>query len=867
MKQMLKFLFLAVFVLTSCAPSTNERDFSPPEMDLKPDWENDPEFARLFQSVNQFEMEWNGQVSTAEVHEVIQGILDIAETSKNKNLRAAAGSLYKKYYAQAVGTRVSFFKTPYYEFFQNEALPDVRQTIADAQKQIGRDLENVKRKVKEIKTKFQWPQKAKYRETMDIITRFLDTLVAEVPKLKLMSDFEVELIKAVKAEKKFHIDYLDQQWAKIDGIKTLTNILKMLQEMVNEFDIDLDADSLEKIESGKKLAIEIDAVKDEGTAFKAIIAVWLILSVEERKQYVEPISADLYKFLKDKPDQDLKCLVDESCFKFFNALVRDFGVLPQIKKFGWANIQKALNENTHAYVLLVLEERLLSVVKSLDQRVERKIEKNVAVARDRLETTRRNAQGFTKDRFLAWLKKNLSFKDDMTMAYEFTSVLVDTKKKVVTFKMPPSQNQKLISAQAIGASLGSNAKFFESGIFSDVQLRKPILEQINRIMGFGGLPGDKAPSVGIVNSFENETTAFDIGKVVSATLSYGLTDKIELKSAFLRKATAESAQISAVSQIELGNGLLATMKYLRDWQPNSFDKSLGGFKASSVFGSDAGGGPSTDPVMFSKTDFFGMTAAQFINWILNLTKNFSQVGLITDQNEIVWLSEYEKNRDKTLLFGVYVDVVKGQRSVMVQLEPMVKLIRLLKAVELVVNGIEKTKFPELLKKAEGDPECQNLQSPICPTLAQVISRRVNEIKRILIPLGNTIATKFRKRADGHASGSVFSAVRLPTLEPVSTTEHIKLMDQLYAIEGLINVYESTKIESYLWAAKETYFNLQKYYNPKTNFFDLERTVPTIPNVIQMIRSFKIITPHIEETERIILKEKIKIWEYSLEKLR
>lgn len=868
MKAIFKIVLLSIFVLMSCAPSTSERDFSQPLMNLKPNWENDPEFAKLQQNIDQFEMAWSGQIPTYEVHDVIQGMLDIAEGSRSKNMQIAAASLYKKYYAQSVGTRVSFFRTPYYEVFQNEALPSVRHAIVTAQKQIGKDLEEVKRALKKITNDFHWPEKAKYRETVILINHFLNTLVAAVPKLKLLPEFEAELIKEINEEKKVQINYLNGQWSKIDGEKTLKNMLMILQDMVKEFDIALDKASLAKIESGKVLAVEIDGIVDEVTAFRAIVMVWLALNVNEREKYFAPISDDLYKFLAGRTDADLKCLITETCFKFLSAIIRDLGVLPQIKKFGVGNIQKALNENTHSYVLEVLEERLLGVAKTLDMRVESKIEKNVVKAKARLENTRRNAQGFTKDKFLVWLKKNFNFRDEMTLGYELNLIQVDAKKKVVTFKVP-KQNQSVVSARNVGASLAANSKIFAAGVLTEMQMRKPLIEQINRIMGFGGLPSasTRIPTKGIVKSFENSVTPFNIENVVSTRASYGIVNNVELSGAYLRRATTEPAQISATAQIDLGNGLLATMKYLRDWESSTFDKSLGGFKASSVFGSDAGGGSATDPLMFSKTIFFGMTTAQFINWTLNLTKDFSQVGLITDHNEVLWLNEFSKNRDKTVLFGAYVDVINGQRMNEVNLMPMVKLIRLLKSVESVVTGIEKTKFPQLLEKAVGEPECVDERAINCPTLAKIIARRVGEIKQILIPLGNTIATKFRKKKEGISSGTVFGTLSLPMLEPME--KEITLMDQLYAIEGLLAVYEFTHIETYLWAAKETFFNLQKIYNPKTNFFDMKENggKATIPEVIQMIRTFKLMTPYLEEDERVVLNKKVKIWEYSLEMLR
>lgn len=859
MKLFMRSLVLLSFTLFACSPRLNNKDFNAPLMDLQPDLENDREFAKLLQQANQFELEWKGAVPTSEVHEVIHSLLDIAEKNKNAKLKSTALSLYKKYYAENIATQVSFFKTPYYDIFQKEALPGVREGFDEALKKLDSDLIVVRGKIKELKEKYEWPKIATFLESISILEAFLNKFLETVPKLDLLKDFEVILINEVKSERDLNIDYLKNKWASIDGDKTLTNMLNILESMVKEFEIVLDKETQDKIVSGRMLAEKINAITDEFSAFSAIVGVWLTLGPKEREQYFTPISEDLYEFLKDQKDKDLVCLVDKSCPKFFSAIIVDFAILPQLKKFGVDNIKKTLNEKTHGYVLEILEARLLNVVLNLDSRVDKKVTKNVAKAKIELEQTRRNAQGFTKEKFQKWLTTNMGFKSDLTLAYESTTVNVDIQKKTVVFKAPINK-KTIVASKTIGASLASNAKMFDSGLLNDSIIRKPIIEQINRIMGFGGLPTQTTPTKGIIKSLENDRIPYDVAEAADTTLSYGIVDASELATPFVKKESNEPANLSADAQIEIGNGLLSTMKYLRDWEKNSFDKSLGGFKAASVFGGEAG----EDTLLFSKTDFFGLTTAQFINWIANLTKNFSQLGLVTNEDEVVWMSDYNRNKDKTFLFGVYVDIVNGQRSSEVNLKPLVKVIRLLKNMQGVIDGIENTKFKQLLKKDKSDPECADLNSPNCPSLAQVLGRRINEVKKILVPLGNTIATKFRSGKESSTPGMAVGVVTLPRMEKREGDP--ELMDQLLVIEGLLEVYDATKIETYLWSAKETYSLLQKYYNPKTNFFDMDQKKANVPTLVQMIRTFRLMTPYLSDTERIILIEKLKIWEYSLEKL-
>lgn len=861
MKRLSSLIFIIACTFSACSPNLNKRDFSAPIMDLKPDLESDPDFAKLFQNVNQFEMQWRGQVNASEVHEVIQGLLELSDRYQNSDLKNVALAIYNKYIAKQIGTRVSFFKTPYYELFQAEALPSVREAIKDGGKKLDGDLADVKIRVKDLKIKFDWPKKAKFKESIKLLEHFLDTFSELVQKMNLTSDFQEALLKEIKEEKNVNVAYLNKQLSEIESRKTLESMILILEGMIKEFDISLDKEATSKLESGRKLTVKINQIQDEQTAFSAVIAVWKVLAPTERELYFTPISAGLFKFLTARTDEELDCLDEKSCPGLMTALIRDWAVLPQIKKFGAEKIKVILNEKTHGYVLEILEERLLNVVTNLDSRITKKLERNVNKARSELEILRKNAKGYTKEKFLGWLKRNLDQSSDLTNAFDYSLIDVDMQKRDVSFRVP-DQAKNIISSRVVGASLGAHALLLDSGILTEKNQRRVILEQVNRVMGFGGLPTKMSVTKGITRNFENDPTTYDIGKALGSFLSYGLNDRINLISPYVAKETSDPADLTAQSQIEVGKGLLFLMKYLRDWEKNSFDSLLGTFRASDVFG---GQKTLNEPKLFSKTDFFGLVTAQFLNWISNLNKKYSQIGLVSDSNEVVWLNEYAKNKDKTLLYGIYVDIFNGQKSSEVSLEPMVKLIRLLKSMTQAVQGIERTRFKELLRKDITDPECSNLSAPTCPTQAQVIANKINEIKRIILPLGNTIATKFRRQKGSANAGMSFGKISLPSLEFVEKTPI--LMDQLLVIEALVNVYESTRIESYIWAAKETFSLLQKYYNPKTNFFDMDAKIASVPVVIQMLRSFKLMIPYLEETESIILKEKVKIWEYSLARVQ
>jgi hypothetical protein len=83
------------------------------------------------------------------------------------------------------------------------------------------------------------------------------------------------------------------------------------------------------------------------------------------------------------------------------------------------------------------------------------------------------------------------------------------------------------------------------------------------------------------------------------------------------------------------------------------------------------------------------------------------------------------------------------------------------------------------------------------------------------------------------------------------------------MDAMILVYEKTKIDSYLWAALEVFNYLQKFYNPKTNYYQFNDEVATVPNTLTLLKTLVHIKPYLQKNEQVIVEERIRFLRSAL----
>lgn len=861
-RYLLIILSLIFFALLACSPKLNKRDFSSPLMELKPELINENDnFNKLNVNSGAFSLSWDGDIATSEVHNVIADMLELGTISKNENIKKIALKIYKKLYDVDVAIKAPFTETPYMMYFKELSTPEVKNSLNDLDKSLDANLLNIKQELQKIKKKISWPVKSRFENSISILSQYLDTFIQAISYLNLSKVFEKELKEQIETEKSEILQLLNGYLVKIRSEETLDSMLKIIESMVKDFEIKLDLKTLEKIAKGKKLTVEINEVTDEMSALKAIIAIWLFLDENERADYIKPISSALHFYLNGKSEQELSCLLQKECAGVFSVLVRDLGVLPQIKKFGVDNIKKTLNKKTHNYALGILEDNLLQTIKGIDERIYSKVKISVHRGKDQIEKINQNTSEFINEKVSNWVRNNFDGGNLLINAYDLERINVQFHNRELKFN---SYKNKLnqISSRTIGTSLRVSALLWENNLLGENEFKRNALEQINKIMGFGGLPSVQGPTPGIVLDFDGSDEKYDLSQSLKSAFSFGIADNVLLSKPYEASKEIKSSNISAINQAELIYGLVHFIDYLKDWNENKFDKYLGAIKSSEIFQTESNA--TNDKNVFPKVQFFGLAVGQLTNIISNLNKQFSQIALMTNEADKIWINEFLKNKEKKVLYGAYVDIINGSRGEEISTESLYHLILVLKKLMSVVNGIEKTKFSELQKKDLSSSQCANPKSSECKTYAQLMADNIHQLKRIFLPLGNTLATKLRRAKDQESSGAAYRVISTRDFQP--TSRDYRLEDQLMIIESLVYIYEITGLETYLWSAKETFNFLQKYYNPKTNFFNLNSQEITIPRVILSLKSFKSINKYLEEKEKIILAEKFKVWEYALERI-
>ncbi|MCK6599729.1 MAG: hypothetical protein L6Q37_15290, partial [Bdellovibrionaceae bacterium] len=516
---MKKIKFLILFFVTlfsSCSPKLNKKDYALPQSNLRPDLQNQEEFNQLQLSAENFNLVWNEKVPLFATLNVVSDMLEISQDEKNPSIKNSAFAIYQNVMSLNTAVKVSFTETPYMRFFKELSMPEVKSSLKELNTTLILNLAAIKKTLAKVKANINWPFKASYKESEQLMLKFLDLFVDEINQLHLSKVVDQELRNQIIDEKKHNYFLLNKFYSQIYREISLKNILNVIENMLIEFDISLDLNSRDKLQRGKGLVESIESINDEATAYSAIVEIWFYLDKEERKEYIKQISDAFYYYLKVHSDKDLKCLKNKDCDLSIKAKIRDWGIFPQIKNFGIQKIKKELNQKTHAYALSVLEENLLKTIKNLDQKVFLKVNKNIQKGQEEIQRINKNTEAFINERVLDWMDKNFDTKKESINGFEYGQIEINLQKKKFTIKevndleinrtaeidTDLSRAGVKIASRDIGASFRAAVNIWQNGFLDDKQYKRSLLEQINKIMGFGGLPLENGVSKGIVNGLD-----------------------------------------------------------------------------------------------------------------------------------------------------------------------------------------------------------------------------------------------------------------------------------------------------------------------------------------------------------------------------
>lgn len=851
---MLKYLFIFIVLLfiTSCSPKINDKDIAPTDSINKPELDDMTTLVQPEAVSSRMKLQWQGEVSTSEINIAIKDFIELGHILNESKFKAIAIKLYNKLNKADSSWGEKFENSPYMDLFRYRALPEVKKEVKKIEKELNASLLTTKKIVTASRNKIKWPAKATFEESISFLEKILEDLDLTFPATELYPEFKTELISQFKIEKTNNINYLKSFNENLKSNTTLSFLIAEIKKLAVEYSYNFDKETKVQIDKATILGNKIDIINDDRTALAAIIEVWLFLDKADREKEIKPISESLFNFLNEKSDNDVKCLADSNCSGLWDSLIKNLFILPKINSFGVKNIQEKLNERSYAVASNILNEKFFAVISKINQRINSMLDKGVAKGKEKLLQINSNTGKYVDSKLLDWINTNVQPSSAILNTYQWPITKISKNSNNV-LSFTPINRDNSISKEAIGTSLQLAKHLLVQTNLDESSLRKLLLEQINALFAMGGIPEEFPTNSiykkGLIRNLQSPNANFNLTNAITDKDSFSLEDKIILAGPYSRLNQNPYYKLSARSTANFVLGLVEFVDYFKDWEQNNFDSLLGNVKPSEIFQSEA---TEQEEPIFAKSKLFGYVTGHLANILSNFNKSTTPIALINSNNEITWSNNLSLTNNSTFLYSIFVNVENNFKAETMNLEDMSLLIQVLARLIETVDGIEKTKFIEFTKpKAELDGK----------SIVQIIKENIQKVSKAFIPLGNTIATKMKKLKNETDSGLIFNQININNFQNYSVKYY--LSDQLKAMDAMILVYEKTQIDSYLWAAMEIFNYLQKFYNPKTNYFHFNDEVPTVPNTLQLLKTMIKIKPYLQKNEQVIVEERIRFLRSAL----
>ncbi len=522
-------LFFAVFFLgllvsfSGCTPPVQSKERGPLKIDFPQD--EDEEFnERNVGGVESFPLEWNEDVQSEDYLELVSNLLDIHKAKNNTALRRVAIDLINKLEGtQGVLNKSNFSKSPFVELIISKAGPQVREAISEIDASIERDSSKLYMLIGDVDKEFVWPKKTTFDESIALMQKFVDELINRIPKLNLLPVFEKSLIQGLKAEIEKNTTIIKEYSEKIQTPKKLSSAIAKIEEMIKEFGYENDPKTEKLIVDGKRLAGRIDTYKNSSGALKALLEIWLLLDQKGRISEIKAVSPDLYDFLDGKEDGTIRCMIKTGCSTPWNDIIADLFIEPKLDDYGLEKLRRKLNEGAHSYTVNALEDQITATLPLLAKRVTESISKRIIENRRIMESVRSDVVNVIYNGINGWAKNNFDKLPTDLYSYEKPKINVQLEAQQKINIQAVQKETMLTSSAAIGSGMNAYVKLLNTWTRSDKHFMRVFLNQINKVLGFGGVeyrPDYINP--GLIRTLERTNNKFSLKDVPKASFKLNL---------------------------------------------------------------------------------------------------------------------------------------------------------------------------------------------------------------------------------------------------------------------------------------------------------------------------------------------------------
>ncbi len=818
---------VALLALVGCAPKPVERQYPVGKTDFGP-LQKDPTLkldqAHASASVA---LKWNETVSSARLFRFGESLMTLGRLKDSPALVKLGSRVGTQFYStRGTATRTDFSDVLYLAAAAGETRVDVFPVLDENDKMLADQLPIIRGVLEKSAKTYPWPTpETSPRASIAMAKVYVKAVLEYLEMSKLNRDVYQGVKSALDTDFFPLVNGLEKE---IDSILAETNSVVMidrLKEVAKKYEFNLDEETAAMVDQARTVFVQIGEIKKNQDALTVIVELWELTEEENRQKTFEPVSKELYDFLKGKGPKGLRCLKSSKCLNPLILIPKAIGILPAIEKYGLQKLQADLQQAAHDALQKQIAGAVAQFVPTLPQQLDAKITEQLQVIRTKIASVKKDYPAFLRGIAKEFVKTDLK-QDDGLRVYgaETNKVVVEMSRGMLNIApvVAPQNTTKgsQTGAEVLGDSMSYAASLWQSGNLSSTAYTKSVMSQVDKMLAMAGFTtvNDKpfkalAVTVDPTTKFKHFSVRDDIG----GDTAFAVPDSFTVGSDFVPSFTDGPKSFSVRGQAQLLRGLAAMTRYFRDWEKNGFDSSLGKVTVGHLIKDLPA--ESITSGLFPKDTFFALGVANGATILTNMTKPMSPVFLIDIKKRTTWANERSDDSDEPATMAGLVDIVSGKRSNVVHLNDAARYLLAVADFLEATEGIEKTQASPLITPSKESGK---------RAVDQLIEAR-SQLSMLIVGIANFISHELASEDGGLRSTYHQDLVK------VNAKESRRSVDQAIAIIALVragqvmdkSIYDATALDAYA-------FMNSKLFNAKTGFYNVAEDQAELPTPDEMV---------------------------------
>jgi hypothetical protein len=818
---------LAFLALVGCAPKPVERQYPVGKTDFGPIQKDPPlKLDQVRSAANASSLKFNETISSARYFRFGENLIALGKIKESAPLVKLGSHFGVAFYsAKGAATHTDFVDALYLTAASGETREDVFPVLNQNDQMLANQLPIIRGILEKSAATFPWPAPTvSPKGSLELAKDYVRALLASLEASKMNRDVFDGVKTAINTDFFTLVNGLEGE---VDSIMAETDAVVMIDRLkatAKKYAFTLDDQTTAMIDQARTVFVQIGQIQKNQDALTVIVELWELTDESKRQSTFEPVSKDLYNFLKGKGPGGLGCLKSSHCLNPLIFIPKEIAILPAIEKYGLLKLQADLGKAAHDALVSQISAAVAAFVPTLPKQLDTKVTEQIQKLRDKIASVESNYSGFLKGIAREYVKQDLKQVDPVRLfGAESNKVSLSIAPGALEVSAATSQNASSgaqTGAEVLGDSMAYAASLWKLGTLTPTAYSKSVVSQVDKMLAIAGFKtpaGKMFRSLAVTVNPDEDFKHFSVRDDIGGKSPFAVPDSFPIATDLTPTFTDAPKNFSVRSQAELLRGLAAMTRYFRDWEKNGFDATLGKVQVGHLI-KDLPASSITSG-LFPKDSFFALGVANGATILTNMTKKLSPVFLIDITKKTTWANDRTDDADQPATMAGLVDIVNGKRGNVVHLNDAAHYLLAVADFLEATNGIEKTQASPLIT-----PSKDTGKRPV----DQLIEAR-SSLSMLIVGIANFISHELADKDGGLRASFRQDLVQTDKQEPR------RAADQAIAILALSRagqvldktIYDATALDAYA-------FLNSKMFNPKTGFYNAAEDSTQLPAPDEMV---------------------------------